>query len=104
MPLEFEIAPNRKIGGDNPCFIIAEIGQNHQGDLQIAKDLIKVAKDAGADCAKFQKSELSFKFNKAALARPYISKNSWGKLTESIRSTWSSAMMSTRSCRSMPTN
>lgn len=79
MPLEFEIAPNRKIGGDNPCFIIAEIGQNHQGDLQIAKDLIKVAKDAGADCAKFQKSELSFKFNKAALARPYISKNSWGK-------------------------
>lgn len=79
MPLEFELAPGRKIGGNNPCFIIAEIGQNHQGDIQIAKDLIKVAKDAGADCAKFQKSELTFKFNKAALARPYTSKNSWGK-------------------------
>lgn len=35
--------------------------------------------DAGADCAKFQKSELSYKFNKSALARPYTSKNSWGK-------------------------
>ncbi|XP_071947950.1 N-acetylneuraminate-9-phosphate synthase-like [Antedon mediterranea] len=79
MPLEFELAPGRKIGGDNPCFIIAEIGQNHQGDIEIAKQLIKVAKEAGADCAKFQKSELDFKFNKAALAKPYTSKHSWGK-------------------------
>lgn len=67
------------IGGDHPCFIIAEIGQNHQGDINIAKQLIKIAKEAGADCAKFQKSELSHKFNKAALARPYTTKNSWGK-------------------------
>ena len=36
-------------------------------------------KEAGADCAKFQKSELQYKFNKAALARPYKSKNSFGK-------------------------
>lgn len=35
--------------------------------------------DAGADCAKFQKSELEHKFNKRALERPYNSKNSWGK-------------------------
>lgn len=61
MPLEFEIAPDRKIGGNHPCFIIAEIGQNHQGDMKIAKDLIKVAKvsilfpcsffpEVGAEC------------------------------------------------------
>ncbi|XP_002733992.1 N-acetylneuraminate-9-phosphate synthase-like [Saccoglossus kowalevskii] len=78
MPLEFELAPGRMIGGDHPCFFIAEIGQNHQGDINIAKQMIKVAKDAGADCAKFQKSELEFKFNKAALERPYTTKNSWG--------------------------
>ena len=36
-------------------FIIAEIGINHNGDLEIAKDLIKVAKDAGCDAVKFQK-------------------------------------------------
>uniref|UniRef100_A0A8D3B9L2 N-acetylneuraminate-9-phosphate synthase n=1 Tax=Scophthalmus maximus TaxID=52904 RepID=A0A8D3B9L2_SCOMX len=36
-------------------------------------------KDCGADCAKFQKSELEHKFNKRALERPYTSKHSWGK-------------------------
>ena len=48
MPLEIELAPGRMIGGNHPCFIIAEIGQNHQGDIKIAKELIKVAKVSGA--------------------------------------------------------
>ena len=34
---------NRDIGGDAPCFIIAEIGINHNSDLTIAKQLIDVA-------------------------------------------------------------
>ena len=38
-----------------PCKVIAEIGCNHKGDMQIAKDLIVSAKDCGADIAKFQK-------------------------------------------------
>lgn len=79
MPLEFELCPGRKIGGENPCFVIAEIGQNHQGDLEIAKKMIRMAKDSGADCAKFQKSALEYKFNKKALERPYNSPHSWGK-------------------------
>ncbi|XP_033840230.1 sialic acid synthase-like [Periophthalmus magnuspinnatus] len=79
MPLQFELCPGRMIGGSHPCFIIAEIGQNHQGDIEIAKKMIKMAKDCGADCAKFQKSELEGKFNKRALERPYNSKHSWGK-------------------------
>ncbi|XP_044299927.1 sialic acid synthase [Varanus komodoensis] len=79
MPLQFELCPGRPIGGDHPCFIIAEIGQNHQGDLGIAKQMIRVAKECGADCAKFQKSELEYKFNRRALERPYTSKHSWGK-------------------------
>ncbi|KAM9314124.1 N-acetylneuraminate-9-phosphate synthase-like [Pholidichthys leucotaenia] len=79
MPLTFELCPGRMIGGNHPCFIIAEIGQNHQGDIEIAKKMIKVAKDCGADCAKFQKSELEHRFTNKALARPYVSKNSFGK-------------------------
>ncbi|NWY42584.1 SIAS synthase, partial [Sylvia atricapilla] len=79
MVREFELCPGRRVGGDQPCFIIAEIGQNHQGDLDIAKRMIRMAKDCGADCAKFQKSELEYKFNKKALERPYASKHSWGK-------------------------
>uniref|UniRef100_A0A0B8RW82 N-acetylneuraminate-9-phosphate synthase n=1 Tax=Philothamnus irregularis TaxID=1899461 RepID=A0A0B8RW82_9SAUR len=79
MPLQLELCPGRFVGGDHPCFIIAEIGQNHQGDLEIAKQMIRVAKECGADCAKFQKSELEHKFNRRALERPYTSKHSWGR-------------------------
>jgi N-acetylneuraminate synthase len=39
-------------------FIIAEIGINHNGDVEIAKDLIKIAKEAGCDAVKFQKRTL----------------------------------------------
>jgi N,N'-diacetyllegionaminate synthase len=44
----------RKIGLGNPCFIIAEAGVNHNGDVIIAKKLIDVAVAAGADAVKFQ--------------------------------------------------
>lgn len=47
MPRELELCPGRRIGGDHPCFIIAEIGQNHQGDLDIAKRMIRMAKVLG---------------------------------------------------------
>nr|XP_014351316.1 PREDICTED: LOW QUALITY PROTEIN: sialic acid synthase [Latimeria chalumnae] len=45
MPLELELCPGRMIGGDHPCFIIAEIGQNHQGDIKIAKEMIRKVKN-----------------------------------------------------------
>ena len=45
---------NKKIGGKNPCFIIAEIGINHNGSLQLAKKIIDVALSSGADAVKFQ--------------------------------------------------
>lgn len=48
-----EIA-SRKIGPSQPCFIIAEAGVNHNGDITIAKKLIDAAADAGADAVKFQ--------------------------------------------------
>jgi len=43
------------IGPDTPVFVIGEIGINHNGDLQVAKDLIDVAAEAGCDAVKFQK-------------------------------------------------
>lgn len=42
------------IGSGNPCFIIAEAGVNHNGDMNLAKKLIDGAKEAGADAVKFQ--------------------------------------------------
>uniref|UniRef100_A0A1B6I7D7 PseI/NeuA/B-like domain-containing protein n=2 Tax=Homalodisca liturata TaxID=320908 RepID=A0A1B6I7D7_9HEMI len=73
------LANGQPVGGESPCFIIAEIGQNHQGNVSIAKDLILAAKQCGADCVKFQKSDLLEKFTSSALARPYLSTHSWGK-------------------------
>ncbi len=46
---------NKLVGDGHPCFIIAEIGINHNGDVENAKQLIKIAKVAGADAVKFQK-------------------------------------------------
>jgi len=46
---------NRKIGDRNPTFIVAEIGINHNGSLEIAKSLIDVAVKTGVDAVKFQK-------------------------------------------------
>uniref|UniRef100_A0A182PTB3 AFP-like domain-containing protein n=1 Tax=Anopheles epiroticus TaxID=199890 RepID=A0A182PTB3_9DIPT len=59
-------------------FVVAEIGQNHQGSLSTAKQMIKAAKECGADCVKFQRSNLKEKFTVSALARPYTGPNSWG--------------------------
>jgi N-acetylneuraminate synthase len=46
---------NRKIGDGHPAYVIAEVGINHNGDLEIAKKIIDAAVHAGADAVKFQK-------------------------------------------------
>ena len=45
---------NRMIGPNHPTYFIADIAANHDGDLERAKLLIRLAKEAGADAAKFQ--------------------------------------------------
>jgi len=45
---------NKLIGKGNPCFIMAEAGVNHNGDIELAKKLIETAKTAGVDAVKFQ--------------------------------------------------
>lgn len=51
--VEVKITEEVRIGGNNPCFIIAEVGQNHQGDIEIAKKLIKAAKVSSQICYHF---------------------------------------------------
>ena len=48
------VLDGKKIGSGHPCFIIAEAGVNHNGDLEMAHRLIDAAVDAGADAVKFQ--------------------------------------------------
>jgi N-acetylneuraminate synthase len=59
-----------------PIFIIAEIGINHNGDIGIAKDLIKMARDEGCDAVKFQKRTIDIVYSKELLDAPRESP--WG--------------------------
>lgn len=71
---------NKWIGGEEPCFIIAEAGINHNGDINIAKKMIDAVKEMGADCIKFQ----TFKA-KELIADPkltYTYKSQGKKITE----------------------
>ena len=60
-------------------YLIAEIGINHNGDINIAKQLIKNAKDCGFDAVKFQKRTINIVYDEKTLDTPRESP--WGKTT-----------------------
>ena len=61
---------NREIGMGQPCFVIAEIGINHNGDLGIAKSLIDAAALAGCEAVKFQKRTVDVVYTAEELSKP----------------------------------
>lgn len=70
---------NKPVGKGRPCYVIGEIGINHNGDLSIAQKLIEVAAKAGCDAVKFQKRtpELSV----PAEQRSVMRETPWGTMT-----------------------
>ncbi len=58
------------VGQGHPCYVIAEIGINHNGDLRLAKQLIDVAVAAGCGAVKFQKRTVDVVYSADELARP----------------------------------
>ncbi|MDP8922538.1 MAG: N-acetylneuraminate synthase family protein [Chloroflexota bacterium] len=68
----------RLVGDGQPCYIIAEAGVNHNGDPALAKRLVDIAADAGADAVKFQKRTISDILIAEALMRPYTVPTSLG--------------------------
>ena len=67
---------NKLLGADQPCYVIAEIGINHNGDIDLAKRLISVAVAAGCDAVKFQKRTVDIVYTEKELATPRP--NPWG--------------------------
>ena len=65
----FAIAGHR-IAADAPCFVVAEIGINHNGDIKLAKQLIDTAEAAGCNAVKFQKRTIDVVYTAAELAKP----------------------------------
>jgi N-acetylneuraminate synthase len=58
------------VGPGKPCYVIAEIGINHNGDIDLAKKLINVALGSGCDAVKFQKRTIDVVYTKEELAKP----------------------------------
>ena len=69
------------VGDNHPCFIIAEAGVNHNGDPELAHQLIDVASEAGADAIKFQT------FKAENLVTPYAEKAEYQKKNDSSAGT-----------------
>lgn len=75
-----EIKIGSKIIGDGrPCYIVAETGLNHNGDINIAKRLIETAAGLGVDAVKFQKRNIDRLLTKESQNEPYVNENSLGR-------------------------
>src|SRR5215510_6940120 len=67
-----------EISDESHCYVIAEIGHNHQGSVQKARELFREAKLAGAHAVKLQKRNNRGLYTKAAYDKPYDNENSFG--------------------------
>ena len=74
---EIKLANDRLVGDGHPAYIVAEIGINHNGSLQTAQDLMRVAKLAGVDAVKFQKREPRISTPKSEWRKPKLTP--WGE-------------------------
>ena len=66
------------IADDTDCYVIAEIGHNHQGSVEQAKELIRAAADCGASAVKTQKRSNHSLYTRAFFDKPYENENSFG--------------------------
>jgi sialic acid synthase SpsE len=69
---------SRLVGEGQPCFVLAEAGVNHNGDPDLARRLVRIAADCGADAVKFQKRTNADILIREALEAPYVKANSFG--------------------------
>lgn len=69
---------SKTIVDDGDCYIIAEIGHNHQGDLQKARELFRAAAECGVDAVKLQKRDNRTLFTRELYNKPYDNENSFG--------------------------
>ena len=69
----------RKIGDDKPCYVIAELGGNHGGSLETAREMIHAAASCGVSAVKLQKRDNESLYSPELLAQPYENENSYGK-------------------------
>ena len=67
-----------QINDDSDCYVIAEIGHNHQGNLETAKELFRAAKECGVNAVKLQKRDNRSLYTREMYNKPYDNENSFG--------------------------
>jgi len=72
------VGSGRHLGAGLPTLVVAEIGQNHNGSVALAQELIDAAAWAGADAVKVTKRDLDCELSREARERPYLSPHSFG--------------------------
>lgn len=77
MSRELTIAGTR-VYDDGDCYVIAEIGHNHQGSVDKAKEMFRAAKECGVDAVKLQKRSNRTLYTRAMYESPYDNENSFG--------------------------
>src|SRR5207302_9512662 len=76
----------REIGAGRPCFVIAEAGINHNGDVKIAAELVDAAAAAGADAIKFQTHFPEHEMLKGGATAAYVGESLFDLLTRTALS------------------
>ncbi|MFZ3211179.1 MAG: N-acetylneuraminate synthase family protein [Terriglobales bacterium] len=61
---------SKLVGSGQPCYVVAELGINHNGDIDLAKQLINVAAGAGCNAVKLQKRTIDVVYTSEELAKP----------------------------------
>jgi sialic acid synthase SpsE len=84
LPSEVKIG-NKLVGQGNPCFVVAEIGNNHNGSYELAQKSIQAAAFAGADAVKLQKRTVEEVFTKELRQVPQTSQKFFGATYEEYR-------------------
>jgi len=72
------VIENKIINDNSECFVIAEVGHNHQGSVETAKQIFEKAKEAGADAVKLQKRDNKQLFTKKIYNSLYDGRNAYG--------------------------
>jgi N-acetylneuraminate synthase len=80
------VIAGRRIGPGHPCFVIAEAGINHNGDVAIASDLVRAAAEAGADAIKFQTHFPEHEMLRGGVTAAYVGESLFDLLTRTALS------------------
>jgi sialic acid synthase len=67
-----------RLSDESDCYVIAEVGHNHQGSVARCRELFRVAKECGADAVKLQKRDNRSLYTRAMYDKPYDNENSFG--------------------------